>query len=1004
MDELFGIPMGPLAVTLVALLTALLGALGALALRNRIFVKLGIRNVTRRRARTGLIVLGLMLGTTIISSALTTGDTMSHTIRSSAVQALGSTDVLVSVRGAEVDPQVQLGSTTGIEYFPEGVLQNVGDDLTRHENLIDGVAPAIVESLAVQNLTTHQNEPRVTLFASSQSHLSAFGDIRRHDDGDVQYLNDLAPGEVFLNADAADDLQARPGDELRLYAEGDSFAARVRAVVDYKGTGTDGAALIMPLEAAQTVLHRTGEIRYVMISNVGDELTGANLTDEVIAAVNPTLKPFGLEADPVKQDALDEADAEGNAFMTLFTTFGSFSIFAGAMLIFLIFVMLAAERRGELGIARAVGTRRGHLVQLYLFEGVAYDLVAAAVGALIGVAIAFGMVFILAAALDFTGLEIQHDVRLRSLVVAYTLGVLLTFLIVTVSAWRVSRLNIVAAIRNTPEPRVRKSRKRRWIPGTLAVLAGAGLTASAFSSADAVAFMLGVSLVVVGIVPLARAAGLSERIAFTTAGITMVAFWLLPFDWVEAIAGKELSWGFGAWIMGGIFVVLGAAWTLIFNADILLGGLTATVGRIRALAPVLKMAIAYPLRNRFRTGVTFAMFTLVVFTLVVGAVVTGSFVKVLDDVDKFGGGFDIRAQASPTNPVGGMEAAIRRAPGLDPAQFKVVSEQSFLAAKARQVGRFETKQFEDYGLRGLDDAFLRNTTFGFAAKARGYGSAQAVWRAIAEQPGLAVVDAIVAPRRDNWGVGNVLPEFKLKGFVIEDGVFDPVPVATRDPQTGKAVTLTVIGVLEESAPEAMYGLSTSQRTLAAAYGHRVRPTAYYYALAPGVDARATAPKLEAAFVANGLEADSIEQIVDDALGVQLTFNRLIEGFMGLGLIVGIAALGVISARAVVERRQQIGILRALGFRRRMIQVSFLIESSFIALTAIIGGTLLALIIAVNIIDDVGSQSSWNDLAIVVPWVNLAIIFGTVYAAALLATLGPAVRASRVYPAEALRYE
>src|SRR5918995_294069 len=953
MDELFGIPMGPLAVTLVALLTALLGALGALALRNRIFVKLGIRNVTRRRARTGLIVLGLMLGTTIISSALTTGDTMSHTIRSSAVQALGSTDVLVSVRGAEVDPQVELGSTTGIEYFPEGVLQDVGYDLTRHENLIDGVAPAIVESLAVQNLTTHQNEPRVTLFASSQSHLSAFGDIRRHDDGDVQYLNDLALGEVFLNADAADDLQARPGDELRLYAEGDSFAARVRAVVDYKGTGTDGAALIMPLEAAQTVLHRIGEIRYVMISNVGDELTGANLTDEVIAAVNPTLKPFGLEADPVKQDALDEADAEGNAFMTLFTTFGSFSIFAGAMLIFLIFVMLAAERRGELGIARAVGTRRGHLVQLYLFEGVAYDLVAAAVGALVGVAIAFGMVFILAAALDFTGLEIQHDVRLRSLVVAYTLGVLLTFLIVTVSAWRVSRLNIVAAIRNTPEPRVRKSRKRRWIPGTLAVLAGAGLTASGFSSADAVAFMLGVSLVVIGIVPLARAAGLSERIAFTAAGIAMVGFWLFPYDWVEAIAGRELAWGFGVWIMGGIFVVLGAAWTLIFNADILLGGLTATVGRIRALAPVLKMAIAYPLRNRFRTGVTFAMFTLVVFTLVVGAVVSGSFVKAFD-AEMFGGGFDIRAQASPTNPVRGMEAAIRRAPGLDPAQFTVVSEQSFLAAKARQVGRYETKQFEDYGLRGLDEAFLRNTTFGFAAKARGYGSAQAVWRAIAEKPGLAVVDAIVAPRRGKWGVGNVLPEFKLKGFVIEDGIFDPIPVATRDPQTGKAVTLTVIGVLEESAPEAMYGLSTSQRTLADAYGHRVRPTAYYYALAPGVDARATAPKLEAAFVANGLEADSIEQIVDDALGVQLTFNRLIEGFMGLG--------------------------------------------------AIVVGTALGLIIANNVVNDVASQASWQDLGLAVPWLNLTIIFAAVYAAALLATLAPAIRASRIYPAEALRYE
>ena len=55
--------------------------------------------------------------------------------------------------------------------------------------------------------------------------------------------------------------------------------------------------------------------------------------------------------------------------MSLFTTFGTFSIAAGILLIFLIFVMLAAERRGEMGIARAIGTRRGHLVEMFLVRG-----------------------------------------------------------------------------------------------------------------------------------------------------------------------------------------------------------------------------------------------------------------------------------------------------------------------------------------------------------------------------------------------------------------------------------------------------------------------------------------------------------------------------------------------------------------------------------------------------------------------------------------------------------
>lgn len=45
--------------------------------------------------------------------------------------------------------------------------------------------------------------------------------------------------------------------------------------------------------------------------------------------------------------------------MSLFTTFGSFSIFAGTLLIFLIFVMLAAERRSELGASWAWGSLSG---------------------------------------------------------------------------------------------------------------------------------------------------------------------------------------------------------------------------------------------------------------------------------------------------------------------------------------------------------------------------------------------------------------------------------------------------------------------------------------------------------------------------------------------------------------------------------------------------------------------------------------------------------------------
>jgi lipoprotein-releasing system permease protein len=98
------------------------------------------------------------------------------------------------------------------------------------------------------------------------------------------------------------------------------------------------------------------------------------------------------------------------------------------------------------------------------------------------------------------------------------------------------------------------------------------------------------------------------------------------------------------------------------------------------------------------------------------------------------------------------------------------------------------------------------------------------------------------------------------------------------------------------------------------------------------------------------------------------------------------------------------VLRAIGFRQRMVQGTFLLESSFIALTAIVVGTILGLLLASNIIRDQRQQPSWENLTLVIPWLDFAVIFAIVYVVALAATLAPALRASRIRPAEALRYQ
>jgi putative ABC transport system permease protein len=124
--------------------------------------------------------------------------------------------------------------------------------------------------------------------------------------------------------------------------------------------------------------------------------------------------------------------------------------------------------------------------------------------------------------------------------------------------------------------------------------------------------------------------------------------------------------------------------------------------------------------------------------------------------------------------------------------------------------------------------------------------------------------------------------------------------------------------------------------------------------------------------------------------------------MGLGLLVSIAALGVIAARSVVERRQQIGMMRALGFRRGQVRLAFLMESSFIALLGIATGIALGFGLSANVIDMLAGDMA--GVTYRVPWTTIGLVAIVAYATSLLTTFLPARQASKVYPAEALRYE
>ncbi|CAN5835582.1 ABC transporter permease [soil metagenome] len=129
--------------------------------------------------------------------------------------------------------------------------------------------------------------------------------------------------------------------------------------------------------------------------------------------------------------------------------------------------------------------------------------------------------------------------------------------------------------------------------------------------------------------------------------------------------------------------------------------------------------------------------------------------------------------------------------------------------------------------------------------------------------------------------------------------------------------------------------------------------------------------------------------------IESDVTGLLYGLAGLALLVGVIGIANTTLVAVLERRAEIGVRRALGARRRHIAGQFLAESATLGTLGGILGTSLGILVVVAI----SSQREWTttlDPLLTLP----APVIGTV--TGLLAGLQPVWRAARISPASALR--
>lgn len=915
------------------------------------------RGMSRRPVELLLVVVGSMLATAILTGSLLVGDTVDRSIRSQAYDQLGPIDEVVSVSGLDAGDRLR----AALDGF-------TSDD-------VDGMLPMITAPVAAVGAGADPLvQPTAQLVEVDFAAAAAFGG-----DPDATGITGgtPAPGRAAITADLADKVRIGPGDTIAVFAYGASLELTVDRVLPRTGVAgfwlgrgqrsynvfvAPGA--VAELSAGPAAAEAEAPTALVAVSNRGGVEAGAEATDVVSGQLEAALGDLEAAVRPVKDKTLETAEALGASLGDLYFTVGMFAVAAGVLLLVNIFVMLADERRHELGMMRAIGLRRSPMVAQFATEGWLYALVSSAVGAVVGIGVGWVIAWrsaqILSSGREVDALRIEFSVDPASVVGGLAIGFLISLATILATSARIARLNVIGAIRDLPAMATRRHRRRWAVAGAFLAAVGVLWTVGAATGRDAYGILLGPVLAMTGLAPLALRRWSATAVA-TVAGSASLAWAIVA---IPILGSLDVDFDIPLFLAQGLTLV-GAAVAVVTVHQARIG---RALSRLTGGSLSVRLGLAYPLARTFRTAMTLGMVAIVVLTLtyisVMSAMFNGQSDKMTADAS---GGFEIVVQSNPSNPVAaGDLAAVDGVDGIAPLAYAAAD---FVLDDDEPV---------TWPVTGFDDALLVAPPA--LDELGGYETAEAAWQAVLSDPDLIIVDEFflvtdAGPPADTVEVGD--------------------EVTIVDPLSGNERTLTVAAMAKADwiGNGVFYGRAGLDGLFA-------EPPAASRAFVSATVPDAVVEQLRTTFVANGIEADTIRDRVETALALNTAFFTLMEQFVGAGLVIGTAGIGVIMVRAVRERRREIGVLRALGFPTASVARAFVVEACFVSVEGVVVGMVTAIIASYGL---ASSTASWaENLEWTLPVGALAVIAAITIVASLLASLWPARSAARIRPAVALR--
>lgn len=779
-------------------------------------------------------------------------------------------------------------------------------------------------------------------------------------DMEGQAIGLLAPNEIVLNSWTADDLQVKPGDRIAItYFEPETthgepvertksftlkavtpliqparkFERNRSAVFDKVPTLANDPNLTPEVKGVtdqQTIdswdapfpfdykrvlsedeeywdFHRTTPKAFISWSSgkdlwgsrfgtvtsyrvpASDGLTLEALTERLETTLAAEAVQLGFDFLPIKQRQL-AASRGTTPFDVLFLSLSFFVIAAALLMVALLFQLGIEQRATEIGTFLAVGFTRASLGRLFALEG----LVISAIGALIGIGIGVGYARLMLAGLATWWLGaistpfLEFHWTVRSLLLGYALGVIIA---VATIAW---------SLRRTRRVSVRSLLAGNATDGSSALISTPSVHSGQKSwlrraKERLVERMpLGIPLVVAILLSAVatRLGGMAQAGAFVGGGAALLMVLLLFFRRHLRRQGKNAR---PAWTHKWLL------WSLAERS--------AARNPSRSVITVGLMATA-----------TFLIVAMSSFRLAPTEQGIGGFRFIAESAEPIYA--DLNTQASWNEYFGSRAEAfagssilgMRLRPGDDASCQNLYqsTQPQVLGVTDQVIQHFDSPQV---------------TSFTWAASAAKTAAEEAnPWHLLAD--GQSKTDTPIPVILDKNTAMYSLHLYRGVGEEF-DFTYDNHPIRFR-----------VTGLLENSVLQGslLIGEADFRRQFPQISGYR-----YFLISTPDEKATAVATALEDRFSDQGLDVTPARDVLDQLLAVQNTYLSTFQSLGALGLLLGAFGLVTVQLRGVLERRGELALLRAVGYRRRRLAELVLLENIVLLAAGLVTGIVAALL-------------------------------------------------------------